>query len=246
MKRLNWQLFLIIFLLGLSACFYLLQIELFHRLEDTAFYFFQDLAFVPIQVLLVTLIINQVLAAREKKSTLKKLNMIIGVFYHEIGTPLLKFFYQLEPRAQEIKENLWVQEHWSKKQFAQSSRLFKRFKYQVEIRLDLLEEMRVFLMAKREIMLRLLENPNLQEHDAFTDMMLAVFHLHDELASREAFGELPENDLAHLSGDIKRAMQWVVSEWLLYLRHLQENYPYLYSLEVRKNPFDPGASPVIK
>jgi hypothetical protein len=246
MKRLNWQLFLVVFLLGLSAFFYLLQIELFHKLEDTAFYFFQDLAFVPIQVLLVTLIINQVLAVREKKSTLKKLNMIIGVFYNEIGTPLLKYFYRLEPRAEEIKKNLWVQDHWSKQQFTKSSKLFKRYKYQVEIRLDLLEEMRAFLMAKREMMLRLLENPNLLEHDAFTDMMLAVFHLHDELASREALNGLPEKDLAHLSGDIKRAMQWVVSEWLLYLRHLQESYPYLYSLEVRKNPFDPEASPIIR
>ena len=69
--------------------------------------------------------------------------------------------------------------------------------------------------------------------------------VHDELASRNTLSGLPEKDLAHLSGDIKRAMQWVVSEWLLYLRHLQENYPYLYSLEVRKNPFDPEASPII-
>ena len=104
MKRLNWQLFLVIFLLGLSAFIYLLQIELFHKLEDTAFYFFQDLAFVPIQVLLVTLIINQMLAVREKKATLKKLNMIIGVFYNEIGTPLLKYFYRLEPRARRSRK----------------------------------------------------------------------------------------------------------------------------------------------
>ena len=186
MKRFHWQLFLVIFLLGLSAFFYLLQIELFHKLEDTAFYFFQDLAFVPIQVLLVTLIINQVLAVREKKATLRKLNMIIGVFYNEIGTPLLNTFINWNPGPRRSKKNLWVQDHWSKQQFSKSSKLFKRYKYQVEIRLDLLEEIRAFLMTKREIMLRLLENPNLLEHDAFTDMMLAVFHLHDELASREA------------------------------------------------------------
>jgi len=91
------------------------------------------------------------------------------------------------------------------------------------------------------MMLRLLENPNLLEHDTFTDLMLAVFHLHDELACRDQVTDLPEKDLAHLAGDIKRAMQWVVSEWLFYLRHLKEHYPYLYSLEVRKNPFDPEA-----
>jgi hypothetical protein len=110
----------------------------------------------------------------------------------------------------------------------------------------LLEEMREFLIGKREMMLRLLENPNLLEHDTFTDLMLAVFHLHDELASREQVTDLPEKDLAHLAGDLKRAMQWVVSEWLFYLRHLKEHYPYLYSLEVRKNPLNPEASILVK
>ena len=246
MKRINWQLVLVFFLLALSASLYLLQIELFHKLEDTVFYFFQDLAFVPIQVLLVTLIINRLLVVREKKATLKKLNMIVGVFFSEIGTRLMTYFYRLEPRAGEIEQALWVRENWSRQQLTKAGRMFKKYKYQVVIQPGLLEEMRVFLIGKREMMLRLLENPNLLEHDTFTDLMLAVFHLHDELASRDQVSDLPEKDRDHLAGDIKRAMQWVVSEWLFYLRHLQEHYPYLYSLEVRKNPFDPEASILVK
>jgi hypothetical protein len=246
MKRINWQLLLVFFLLALSASLYLLQIELFHKLEDTGFYFFQDLAFVPIQVLLVTLIINRLLVVREKKATLKKLNMIVGVFFSEIGTRLMTCFYRLEPRAREIEQALWVREDWSRQQLIKAGKLFKKYKYQVVIQPELLEEMRDFLISKREMMLRLLENPNLLEHDTFTDLMLAVFHLHDELASRDQVTDLPEKDQAHLAGDIKRAMQWVVSEWLFYLRHLQEHYPYLYSLEVRKNPFDPEASILVK
>jgi hypothetical protein len=246
MKRINWQLLLVFFLLALSASLYLLQIELFHKLEDTVFYFFQDLAFVPIQVLLVTLIINRLLVVREKKATLKKLNMIVGVFYSEIGTRLMTYFYRLEPRARDIEQALWVREDWSRQQLIKAGKLFKKYKYQVVIQPELLEEMRDFLIGKREMMLRLLENPNLLEHDTFTDLMLAVFHLHDELTSREQVTDLPEKDQAHLAGDLKRAMQWVVSEWLFYLRHLQEHYPYLYSLEVRKNPFDPQASILFK
>ncbi len=246
MKRFGWQFFLAAALLVLSVLLYLAQIELFHKVEDTLFYFFQDLAFVPIQVLLVTLIINQLLKVREKKALVKKLNMVIGVFYSEVGSQLLRFFYRLEPRASEIRKELWVKENWSKGQFTKAGRLFKKYHYQVVIQLNVLEELRSFLMEKRNLMLRLLENPNLQEHDTFTDLMLAVFHLHDELANREGLAKLPEKDLAHLAVDLKRAMGLAVSEWLLYLRHLKENYPYLYSLEVRKNPFDPQASPVVQ
>ena len=38
-----------------------------------------------------------------------------------------------------------------------------------------------FLAKKREILLHLLENPNLLEHESFTDLLWAVFHLSDEL-----------------------------------------------------------------
>jgi hypothetical protein len=242
MMHLNWKFLLVSLLLGLSVFFYLLQIELFHKPGDTAFYFFQDLAFVPIQVLLVTLIINRLLVVREKRATLNKLNMIVGVFFSEIGVHLMTYFYQLEPRAREIEQSFWIREDWSKQKLIKAGRQFKKFQFQVAFQPELLEEMRSFLIGKRAMMLRLLENPNLLEHDTFTDLMLAVFHLHDELAARDQVTDLPEKDRNHLAGDIKRAMQWVVSEWFRYLRHLLENYPYLYSLEVRRNPFDPEAS----
>ena len=58
--------------------------------------------------------------------------------------------------------------------------------------------------------------------------------------------ELPETDLMHLSGDVQRVYSSIVREWLDYLRHLQEDYPYLFSLAIRTNPFDRSASPVVR
>ena len=37
----------------------------------------------------------------------------------------------------------------------------------------------------------------------------------------------------------------LIAEWLAYMRHLKKNYPYLFSLALRTNPFDPQASAVI-
>ncbi len=58
MKKLNWRLVVCILLLIFSAVCYTLQIRIFHKPHDTFFYLLQDLAFVPIQVLLVTIIIQ--------------------------------------------------------------------------------------------------------------------------------------------------------------------------------------------
>jgi hypothetical protein len=35
-------------------------------------------------------------------------------------------------------------------------------------------------------------------------------------------------------------------QWLEYMRHLQKDYPYLYSLAVRTNPFDAEVSVIVR
>ncbi len=57
---------------------------------------------------------------------------------------------------------------------------------------------------------------------------------------------LPETDYAHLGGDMKRAYTLLILEWQDYMRYLKDNYPYLFSLAIRTNPFEPNASPVVK
>jgi len=94
--------------------------------------------------------------------------------------------------------------------------------------------------------LRLLENPNLLEHESFTELLWAVFHLTEELCSRVDLKQFPDADFQHLSGDIKRAYVLLIAEWLAYMKHLRDSYPYLFSLAARMNPFDPKASPIVK
>ena len=108
-----------------------------------------------------------------------------------------------------------------------------------------LEELQAFLVGKRGFLLRLLENPNLLEHESFTNLLWAVFHLADELGHREEIGRVPDTDHEHMLGDITRAYELLAAEWLSYMRHLQANYPYLFSLAMRTNPFDPHASPEV-
>jgi len=50
----------------------------------------------------------------------------------------------------------------------------------------------------------------------------------------------------HLAHDVARAYSFLVREWLAYMKHLKDNYPYLFSLAIRTNPFDPQASAVVR
>ncbi|MGC9196288.1 MAG: hypothetical protein ACP5IL_12655, partial [Syntrophobacteraceae bacterium] len=108
-----------------------------------------------------------------------------------------------------------------------------------------LETLKEFLIKKRDFVLSLFQNANLLEHDSFTDLLWALSHLTEELEARASLDLLPSSDLKHLGDDIQRAFMLLTREWIAYMRHLEENYPFIYSLSVRTNPFNPAANPVV-
>jgi hypothetical protein len=241
MKRTTWSVTIGVALLALSAGLYALQIALFQRPNDTGFYLLQDLAFLPFQVLLATFIVDRLLTRREKQTLLNKMNMVIGAFYAEVGTELLKRLLAFDTKAGVSGPGLVIQGDWTPRRFADAIEVARKHASSIECRCENLEELQRFLLARRDFLLRLLENPNLLEHDTFTDSLWAVFHLTDELAHRTDLRALPDTDVQHLAGDIDRAYKCIVAEWLAYMRNLKRDYPYLFSLALRTNPFDPAA-----
>ncbi len=246
MRFLNWQTVLGLTLFVLSALVYFIHFLIFRDPYHIFIYMIGDIAFVFIEVLMVTLIIHRLLSVREKRSMLEKLNMIIGAFFSEVGTSLLTYLSDFDPALNTIKKELVVNTKWSGKEFSMVRKNLKNFAYEVEIRKINLEYLRNFLIGKRNFLVRLLENPNLLEHESFTDLLWAVFHLTEELGARKDIKQLPDTDYRHLTGDIKRAYTLLFREWIDYMEHLKNNYPYLFSLAMRTNPFDEQASPIVQ
>jgi hypothetical protein len=232
-------------LIALSAVFYFMHFLIFQDAHHIFIYMVGDIAFVPIEVLLVTLIIHKVLEVRERRTRLEKLNMVIGTFFSEVGTKLLIYFSDFDPKLSDIKKDLVITGNWTKKEFLHITRKLRAYNYEVDIEQINLQNLKTFAVDKREFLLRLLQNPNLLEHESFTELLRAVFHMTEELEWRTDLGGLPESDRKHLAGDIKRAYGLLVHEWIDYMKHLKNNFPYLFSLAMRTNPFDQDASPVI-
>ena len=181
-----------------------------------------------------------------QQTTLQKLNMVVGVFFSEVGAKLIAIFTRHDPDWERFRRDLVVTGDWSAQDFLRVGREIKKYHYEVVVEKDELEELSRLLLAKRDFLVGLLENPLLMEHAAFTDLLRAVFHLAEELAVRENFSDMPVPDKKHITTDIKRAYALLVDQWLLYMKHLKENYPYLFSLAMRINPFLPDASPIVK
>ena len=245
MKYLSWQVLLGISLIVLSAIVYAIHYAIFRDPHHIFIYLVGDIAFVFIEVMLVTLIIHRVLNEREKRSRLEKLNMVIGAFFSEVGTDLLVYFSNLDPNLDEIKGHLIISSDWPEQEFHNVSRYLRNHNYGVDIQKAELENLRNFLIGKRGSLLQLLENPSLLEHESFTELLQAVFHLIEELVARKELKGLPAKDRGHLAGDIQRAYRLLVQQWLAYMKHLKDEYPYLFSLAIRTNPFDENASAIV-
>jgi hypothetical protein len=228
------------------VAFYLIHYFIFRDANHIILYLIGDTAFVFIQVLLVTLIIDEVIALRQKRAMLEKLNIIIGSFFSEVGKELLKSMSAFDPSSKRIGQDLVVTERWTLREFVETSNRLKKYTYDIDIKRGDLDSLKQMLIKERTFLLRLLENQNLLEHDTFTNLLMAVFHLTEELESRTDVRDLPQADMKHIANDVKRVYTLLVSEWLDYMKHLQENYPYLFSFAMRTNPFDPNASPEIK
>jgi len=228
--------------IAISLIFYSLQLFIFQTPRDTFFYLLQDLAFMPFQVIMVTLVLNRWISAREKRDRLKKMNMAISAFFGEAGTEFLLFFNRFVTRLDGLDDKLVINGEWNSKDFAKATRVIREYDFQTDSRKDNLGELKALMLEKRQFLLSMLDNSNLLEHDTFTEMLWAVFHIMDELVSRETLTGLPAPDMDHLSMDIKRAYRTLLVEWIHYIAHLKTDYPYLFSMAVRKNPFDANRS----
>ena len=241
MKYFPWEGRVAVVALLVALAFNLAHYAVFRDGNYIAMFIIAQLGFLPVSVYLVTVVINQLLGRREKQSMLKKLNMVIGSFFSEVGTEMLRLISQGESDGRTIHKHLLVSSDWSGSDYSRAHAGLR----DVDIRLSHVnidwDHLRSYLMTKKNFLLHLLGNPNLLEHETFTNLLWAVFHLAEELASRENVSLLPESDYEHLIGDIKRVNILLISEWLDYMKHLQEDYPFLFSLAVRTNPFNPDA-----
>jgi hypothetical protein len=233
-------------LILISVGVYTIHYLIFRNAHDLFFYLIFDIAFVFIQVLMVTLIIERVISLHEKQAMLNKMNMVIGAFFSQVGTGLIKLLTAFCDNPGQTNKTLVIDATWDNKKFDATAKSISAMNSTIDSSKSDLSALRDFLLYRRVFLLGLLGNQNLLEHESFTELLWAVFHLAEELEFRKDLGRLSSKDMDHLSVDMKRAYSAVTREWLSYLKHLKTAYPYLYSLALRTNPFDPAAKAEIE
>jgi hypothetical protein len=229
----------------ISVCAYFAHYLIFHDIHHILIYMVGDLAFLQLEVLLVGIVVERILTRREIEEKKSKLNMVISAFYSEVGNPLVAMLLNATSQRGLIIENLDVTSTWKEAEF-KKAKLFVKNTGLIDFDQINISELHAFLLSKRGFLLSLIDNPNVLEHELFSDVLLSVFHLAEELESRPSLTNLGERDRAHITEDIKRANRNLLVQWLDYMKHLKSNYPYLFSHYLRIHPFQYKPSAVIE
>lgn len=242
----RWFLWLSLLLVATSAVVYTLHYLIFRDPHHIFIFMIGDFGFLFLDVLLVIILIERLLASREKRIIRQKLNMVIGTFFSEVGLGLMTRFSKSAGDAGRSLPLAEIREDWTREDFQNARSALRAHPVDLRIPPSDFEDLKTFLSGKRGFLVRLLENPLLLENERFTELLRAVFHLCEELDFRtEGMAILPPSDLSHIASDAARAHALILNEWLVYAEYLKNSYPYLFSLASRINPLGSSPSPIV-
>lgn len=232
-------------LVGASILLHSLHYVVFQDMHHIMIFLFADIAFIPLEVLFVSLILERLIKRQEEEKILKKMHMLVGLFYQKFGDELLKRFVDVSETVNCDKTDILMDYKWTKKQYNELRSTIKNDKHEMHVEALDLEALAEFLKENESLMINLISNPSLQENDIFSDLLLATFHLNDELSSRE-IKAIEGDDLEHMKLDCQRIFKLLSAQWVDYMEHLQDSYPYLFLTAAINNPYDKRSNHEIK
>lgn len=238
MHNTKWKLKVGMILVLLSLGLYGIHFLLFKDMEHILVYGFGDIAFVPLEVFLVSLVIEGFLEKREKRKILEKLNMLIGVFYTRMGLKLLQKLVENDYNKEEIAGELIITNSWTDKEFKNATHQLEGYHPQLKVKVEGLIYLKQFLNKHIDFLTGMLQNPNVMEHQTFTELLSAVFHLNDELNYRNNLEELKQYEIDHFNIDLQRVYKLLTVEWVAYMKYIKVEYPYMFITAMVHNPYD--------
>lgn len=246
--KFKWEIKLSIILILLTVAIYGLKILAIGDSgeSNTLTYIFNALGFLPLNVLFVTLIINGLLSVRDKRKRIENMKPVLGTFFSEFGSELLKSFVACDTDSKKIREIMSVCAKRDKAEFAKAQKALDSMCPVTKPSIEDLIKIKTVLSKNHDFMLRAAENSVLLYDKSVAELMQQLFHLDEELSCRENIAELPLSDIKHLTGDINRVYCSLSKVWLGHMQFLSDNYTYLFSLALRKSPFAENNDVVVR
>ncbi len=207
-KRLSWKAKFSILMVILIIIIYGSNYLVLDDAEHIISYIWTHLGFIPVDILIVAFLLDEIIERKEKEAMLEKLDMLMSTFFSELGNDLIGQLSAVNKYDADTK-SLKSIKNWDEKDFdakldeLKNASLDFQANIAPEEREEFLENLRTLLVGKREFIINLINNPNLLEKEEFTGLINAILHLDEELEHRTDFALVNDADFGHLNGDMQ-------------------------------------------
>lgn len=228
---------LILLLLCASALLYAIHYLIFRDLHHLAIFGLHELAFVPLEVILVTLGLDQLVEKTHREEARSKVSIIETLYFNESGGTMLRYLTSFDPDAARLRELLQVTQDWRSSDFRQAIRQLKSYPFLLDLdRIDFFG-LHYHLSQRHEYYRSMLENPALTQSEAFTEMIMKIYLLWEELDGRTNLYQLPEKDRSYLAELLHEIYRELTEYWLdnVYNHSIHNRFGLHRAIE--SNPF---------
>lgn len=228
---------LILLLLCASALLYAIHYLIFRDLHHLAIFGLHELAFVPLEVILVTLGLDQLVEKTHREEARSKVSIIETLYFNESGGTMLRYLTSFDPDAARLRELLQVTEDWHSSDFRQAIRQLKSYPFLLDLdRIDFFG-LHYHLSQRHEYYRSMLENPALTQSEAFTEMIMKIYLLWEELDGRTNLYQLPEKDRNYLAELLHEIYRELTEYWLDNVYNHSIHNRFRLHRAVESNPF---------
>jgi hypothetical protein len=224
-------------LVFLSIFLHYIHYLIFQDVHHTLVYLVGDIAFIPLEIFFTTVVIDNLLDKRQKQHLLQKLNMLIGIFYTEVGVKLLQEITKGDDNLKFLRDKSTIKMIAEGIEDDRLKKIVYNHSYKIDINKVNLENLKRPMDDNRELLITLITNENLLEHEKFTELLMSIVHLREELSSRFT-NEVAEYEIDHIKSDLEAVYRYLTIEWIWYMKYLRLNYPRLFTKALINNPFD--------
>lgn len=228
---------LVLLMISCSLAMYLLHYLIFRDFHHIAIFFLHDVAFVPLEALLVTLVFDRQLERTHAAETHDKLGMIESVFFSESGCDLLLYLHSCDLDPAYLGSRLRLTTQWTARDFREAKKALKDYAFALDAACIDFYGLHYHLSTRHSFFLKVIENPALMEYEDFTQLMLKIYLLWEELEGRSMLTDLPDADRAELTALVSEIYRLLTDEWLDNAQNIQTHQPIRLKKIVNTNPF---------
>lgn len=224
-------------LLCTSAVLYALHYLIFRDLHHIGIFFLHELAGMPLEVILVSLFFDKLIEKTHEEENKSKLSIIETLFFNESGGNMLRYLSSFDPNSQKLSAILAVRMDWKSVDYQAARLHLKEYPFHLDVEKVDFFGLHYHLDERHAYYRNILENPAMTQSNEFTELVMKIYLMWEELDCRTDLYNLDLHEKHYLGELLTEIYEELAVYWLDNAHnHSIHNRPRLHRV-IETSPF---------